>query len=71
MVLKVFETERDMFYRHRNAKMYSTKSIIRAFTLAEIPFIIMTSTAFTLIFYFLLGYVIGRLQFDSPFFCCF
>jgi ABC-type multidrug transport system permease subunit len=57
-VLKVFETERNMFYRHKNAKMYNTGAIIRAFTFAEIPFILMTSTAFTLIFYFFLGYVL-------------
>ena len=54
-VLAVFETERNMFYRHKNAKMYSTGAIVRAFTFAEIPFILMTSTAFTLIFYFFLG----------------
>jgi ABC-type multidrug transport system permease subunit len=56
-VLAVFETERNMFYRHRNAKMYGTGAIVRAFTFAEIPFILMSSTAFTLIFYFFLGYV--------------
>jgi ABC-type multidrug transport system permease subunit len=54
-VLKVFETERNMFYRHNNAKMYGTGAIVRAFTFAEIPFILMTSTAFTVIFYFFLG----------------
>jgi ABC-type multidrug transport system permease subunit len=54
-VLNVFETERNMFYRHRNAKMYSTGAIVRAFTFAEIPFIMMTSTAFSVIFYFFLG----------------
>ena len=57
-VLAVFETERNMFYRHRNAKMYGTGAIVRAFTFAEIPFILMSSTAFTLIFYFFLGYVV-------------
>lgn len=54
-VLSVFETERNMFYRHKNAKMYGTGAIVRAFTFAEMPFILMTSTAFTLIFYFFMG----------------
>ena len=55
-VLVVFEFERNMFYRHRAAGMYQPSAIARALTLAEIPFIIVTSTVFVVMFYFILGF---------------
>jgi ABC-2 type transporter len=54
-VLKVFEMERNMFYRHKHAKMYRIGAILKAFAFAEVPFILVTSAAFTVIFYFFLG----------------
>lgn len=33
-VLKVFETERNMFYIHKGSKMYTSQSILRAYTVA-------------------------------------
>ena len=54
-VLKVFETERNQFYRHKACKMYSTRSILMAFTFAEVPFILATSMAFSVVFYFFMG----------------
>jgi ABC-type multidrug transport system permease subunit len=60
-VLKVFEMERNMFYRHKHAKMYRIGAILKAFAFAEVPFILVTSAAFTVIFYFFLGYVVDDL----------
>jgi ABC-type multidrug transport system permease subunit len=55
-VLHVFERERNMFYRHRAANMYCSRAILWAFTLAEVPFILLTSTAFSVLFYFIMGF---------------
>jgi ABC-type multidrug transport system permease subunit len=55
-VLKVFEIERNMFYRHKAAKMYGTRSILMAFTFAEVPFILVTSMVFSVLFYFIMGF---------------
>jgi ABC-type multidrug transport system permease subunit len=55
-VLKVFETERNMFYRHKSSNMYSTRSVLMAFTFAEVPFILGTSIVFSVIFYFIMGF---------------
>jgi len=55
-VLAIFETERNMFYRHKAALMYSERSIILSFTLAEIPFILLASMVFCVCFYFLVGF---------------
>lgn len=55
-VLKVFETERNMFYRHRAANMYGTRSLVMAFTFAEVPFILLTSMIFSATFYFIMGF---------------
>jgi ABC-2 type transporter len=54
-VLSLFEVERNMFYRHRSALMYDSKALARAFTIAEIPFIFLASTAFVVVFYFVMG----------------
>jgi hypothetical protein len=54
-VLAVFEAERNMFYRHKAALMYDSSAIARALTLAEIPFIFMTSSIFMVLFYFIMG----------------
>jgi hypothetical protein len=54
-VLGVFEVERNMFYRHRAALMYDSSAIARALTLAEIPFILVASTIFMVLFYFIMG----------------
>jgi hypothetical protein len=55
-VLEVFETQRNMFYRHTAALMYTNRSVLGAFTLAEIPFILLSSIVFVVIFYFMMGF---------------
>jgi len=55
-VLGVFETERNMYYRHKAALMYTNQSVLVAVTLAEIPFIMLASMVFVVIFYFMLGF---------------
>lgn len=55
-VLSFFEAERNMFYRHKSALMYSTPAVSTAFTLAEVPFLVGTSLLYTTIFYFMLGF---------------
>lgn len=54
-VLGVFEAERNMFYRHRASNMYGSSAIGRALTLAEVPFILLTSFVFVIFFYFIMG----------------
>jgi len=58
-VLPLYEMERNMFYRHKASLMYGQKAISLAFTLAEAPFIMLTSTIFCVIFYFLVGFTVG------------
>lgn len=55
-VLSLFETERNMFYRHKAALMYTNRSILAAFTFAEIPFLLLASMIFVIIFYFMIGF---------------
>lgn len=55
-VLAVFEIERNMFYRHKAALMYSEQAVLLAFTFAELPFIMLSSMVFCLCFYFLVGF---------------
>lgn len=55
-VLPVFEVERNMFYRHQAAKMYTVRSILVAFSVAEIPFVLWSSMIFCVCFYFLVGF---------------
>lgn len=45
-----------MFYSHKEVKMYSAQSMILAFTVAEIPFLLLTTFVFTVIFYFIMGF---------------
>jgi ABC-type multidrug transport system permease subunit len=62
-VLALFECERNMFYRHKAANMYDSSAIILAFTLAELPFLFMVTTGFSVIFYFLLGFALNAAKF--------
>jgi len=55
-VLPVYETERNMYYRHKAALMYDHNAINLAFTVSEIPFICFSSMIFCICFYFLLGF---------------
>lgn len=57
-VLSVFEFERNMFYKHRAAGMYRPSAVARAFTLAEVPFIITGATVFVVTFYFIMGFAV-------------
>jgi ABC-type multidrug transport system permease subunit len=55
-VLSVFERERNMYYHHKAANMYASWTVLVAFTLAEIPFILLSVSVFSVIFYFMLGF---------------
>lgn len=55
-ILPVYEVERNMFYRHKAALMYGYRAFNRAWTLAEIPFILFSAMMFCICFYFLLGF---------------
>jgi hypothetical protein len=55
-VLEMFETQRNMFYRHKASLMYTNRSFLAAFTVAEIPFILLSSMVFVTIFYFFMGF---------------
>lgn len=55
-VLPVFEMERNMFYRHKASLMYDQNAINLAFTLVEIPFIMLSSMVFCLLWYFTVGF---------------
>lgn len=55
-VLAVFELERNMYYRHKASLMYDKKAILLAFTIAEIPFILLSSILYVSIFYFMTGF---------------
>jgi ABC-type multidrug transport system permease subunit len=55
-VLAVFEIERNMFYRHKAANMYNVRSILIALSVAELPFIMLSSMVFCVCFYFLVGF---------------
>lgn len=57
-VLDVFESERNMFYKHRDSLMYSERAILLAFTVAEVPFILLSSMSFQVIFYFMCGFAV-------------
>uniref|UniRef100_A0A7S2YLL6 ABC transporter domain-containing protein n=1 Tax=Entomoneis paludosa TaxID=265537 RepID=A0A7S2YLL6_9STRA len=62
-VLNVFEKERNMFYRHKAASMYDSAAVLRAHTLAELPFIFICSMLFTLPFYFMMGFAVDAPKF--------
>lgn len=55
-VLAVFEAERNMFYRHQSASMYDSWAMVKAFTMAEFPFILGASTIFVMLFYWVMGF---------------
>lgn len=55
-VLAVFEAERNMYYRHKAALMYDKRALVAAFTIAELPFILLSSMLFVSIFYFMVGF---------------
>jgi len=57
-VLPVFEMERNMFYRHTASLMYDHRAITLAFTLVELPFIILSSLVFCLLWYFTVGFAV-------------
>jgi ABC-type multidrug transport system permease subunit len=62
-VLGVFEKERNMFYRHNASLMYNRNAVLWAFTLAEIPFILLSSMLFVVIFYFMVGFAVDAAKF--------
>jgi len=43
--------------------MYNPASVLSAYTLAEIPFILMASSIFNLLFYFVMGFTIDPAKF--------
>ena len=55
-VLPVFEMERNMFYRHKASLMYDHKAVTLALTLVEVPFILLASMVFCLLWYFTVGF---------------
>lgn len=52
-----------MFYRHKAANMYTSFSVIVAFTLAEIPFVFFASLLFCVLFYFPMGFALSAAKF--------
>ena len=62
-VLGVFENERNMFYRHKSANMYGSTPILIAYTLAEIPFILLTGAVYSVLFYFIMGFEAAAREF--------
>jgi len=54
-VLQVVQTERAVFYRERAANMYNTIPYALSFTLAEIPYLIVSTLLFAVVFYFTVG----------------
>jgi len=70
-VLAVFETERNMFYRHKAALMYDQKALIMSFTFAELPFIVLVSFVFVVLFYFIMGFAkqLDKFFYFLMFFC--
>mmetsp|Transcript_5321 Transcript_5321/g.13445 ORF Transcript_5321/g.13445 Transcript_5321/m.13445 type:complete len:1489 (+) Transcript_5321:283-4749(+) len=68
-ILNVFEKERNMYYRHREARMYSSWALLQAYTVAEYPFIAISAAFFVVPFYFLMGFEVDAAKFF--FFYCF
>lgn len=62
-VLALFEAERNMFYRHKAALMYDKKALVLAFTMAELPFVLLSSILFVSIFYFMVGFTADAAKF--------
>ncbi|CAB9509295.1 Pleiotropic ABC efflux transporter of multiple drugs CDR1 [Seminavis robusta] len=57
-VLAVFEAERNMYYRHSAALMYDQKALLMSFTFAELPFVMLVSCVFVVLFYFIMGFAL-------------
>jgi ABC-type multidrug transport system ATPase subunit/ABC-type multidrug transport system permease subunit len=55
-VLPVFELERNMFYRHKASLAYDHRATTLAFTIVEVPFILLSSMVFCLLWYFTVGF---------------
>lgn len=62
-VLSVFEMERNMFYRHKASLMYDDNPVILAFTIVEIPFILLAAFIFCLLWYFPVGFALDASKF--------
>lgn len=62
-VLALFEAERNMYYRHKAALMYDKRAMGVAFTVAELPFIFLSSIIFVSIFYFMIGFATDAAKF--------
>lgn len=62
-VLAVFETERNMYYRHKAALMYDQRALLLSFTFAELPFILLVSVVFVVLFYFIMGFAMNAEKF--------
>jgi len=62
-VLPVFEMERNMFYRHKASLMYDHKATALAFTLVEVPFILLAAMVFVLLWYFTVGFAVDAGKF--------
>eukprot|EP00299_Pterocystis_sp_00344_P019876 c9825_g1_i2.p1 GENE.c9825_g1_i2~~c9825_g1_i2.p1 ORF type:complete len:1420 (-),score=398.97 c9825_g1_i2:102-4361(-) len=54
-VLETVATERAVYYRERAANMYQTIPYAASYTLAELPYLVITSFLFSVIFYFTVG----------------
>jgi energy-coupling factor transporter ATP-binding protein EcfA2 len=54
-VLETVQTERAVFYRERAANMYSTLPYSLSFTIAEIPYLLVNTFMFSIVFYFTVG----------------
>lgn len=61
--LPVFEMERNMFYRHKASMMYDHRAVNLAFTLVEVPFILLSSMVFCLLWYFTAGLAVNAAKF--------
>ena len=57
--------ERNMFYRHQASLMYDHRAITLAFTLVEVPFILLSSMVFCLLWYFTVGFAVNAAKFFS------
>lgn len=62
-VLAVFEKERNMFYRHKGANMYGSRALLQAYSIAEYPFIFISSMVFVIPFYFIMGLAVDAEKF--------
>jgi ABC-type multidrug transport system permease subunit len=52
-----------MYYKHKAASMYDSSCILLAITVAEVPFILLASMVFCLLFYFVMGLALNAAKF--------